>query len=185
MTKLIPLRGKWAVGEHAFTIVDEQDYPRLSAFKWKAKWNGARNNCYAVRNVKIGDSWKTIRMHREVLRLREFDGTDVDHINHNALDNRRENLRTATRSENMLNARVQLHEADCVQCGMRFKRERTTTIPSLCVDCSNGSHSTYLFVDCEGCGETFVDTSGQAQFCSDGCRFAVRRAQRVCYVAAQ
>jgi len=42
-------------------------------------------------------------MHREVLKVK--DNEMIDHINGNGLDNRKENLRLATRSQNMQNSK--------------------------------------------------------------------------------
>jgi hypothetical protein len=51
-----------------------------------------------------GDAKKTILMHRVILKASER--TEVDHINGNKLDNRRENLRVATKSQNLGNQKI-------------------------------------------------------------------------------
>ena len=71
-------------------LVDTDDYDWLSKFSWTL--NQGR---HAQRNG--------IYMHREILGLARGDKREVDHKNGNGLDNRRANLRIATRSENMLN----------------------------------------------------------------------------------
>lgn len=42
-------------------------------------------------------------MHRDILGLKAGDGKEVDHINGNGFDNRRENLRVCSRSKNLCN----------------------------------------------------------------------------------
>jgi hypothetical protein len=88
------------LGEGEFTIVDPDVYYRLGHFKWVISGNGSR--FYAARFIKIGPGKsKMVRMHRELMNFpKDF---LVDHKNCNTLDNRRENLRLATRSQNMYN----------------------------------------------------------------------------------
>jgi hypothetical protein len=80
------------------TIVDDDDYEYLSRFPWRAK--KSRKHWYVVRTAYPGK--RTIRMHREIIK--PDDGLEVDHINGNTLDNRRSNLRAATRQEQQQNA---------------------------------------------------------------------------------
>ena len=78
-------------------LVDDEDYERLSQYKWSAVKQGG--TYYAIRSSK---DRVTIRMHREVLGL-----TDrkifCDHINHNGVDNQKHNLRTCTATQNQHN----------------------------------------------------------------------------------
>lgn len=83
-------------------IVDDEDYEKLSSFKWIIlKSKGTQ---YARCSVKIsfGNS-KYIVMHRMLIDVPP--GMEIDHINHNGLDNRRNNLRIVTREQNTRNAR--------------------------------------------------------------------------------
>lgn len=81
-----------------FAIVDAADYEWLSQFKWYTFQT--RHDSYAARTVRQ-DGPRTILMHRAIMDAPQ--GMDVDHINGNGLDNRRANLRLATRSDNLRN----------------------------------------------------------------------------------
>lgn len=95
---LIPLtRGQVA-------LVDAENYERINAHKWFAKWNPHTRSFYAYRNGPTIDGRREfIAMGREILGLEKGDGKKVDHEDHNMLDNRRGNLRVATQNQNMHN----------------------------------------------------------------------------------
>lgn len=77
-------------------LVDVEDYDELSKYKWYAYRDV--HTYYAGRNVKNACQ---VRMHRQITHCPE--GLEVDHINRNGLDNRKENLRICTRSQNCCN----------------------------------------------------------------------------------
>lgn len=83
---------------HGYAVVDDEFYDELVCWLWKVNPGG-----YACRNIKGGGS---VRMHRQIMGLVPGDGFDVDHINHDILDNRRENLRVVTRAQNLQNRRA-------------------------------------------------------------------------------
>ena len=85
-------------------IVDNGDYTKINKFKWhvlKSK-NGVR---YATTKIKINGIKTSIRMHRIIMGLESFDARQVDHINHDGLDNRKENLRICSKQQNNMNRR--------------------------------------------------------------------------------
>jgi hypothetical protein len=77
-------------------LVDDADYSWLSRHKWHV--TGQSQRPYATRK---GSGGKRIFMHVEIMQPPV--GMQVDHINGNQLDNRRENLRLATHQQNMQN----------------------------------------------------------------------------------
>ena len=78
-----------------FTLVDDQDHEKFSKVKWCV------SNGYTARGVGGRKNRKTLLLHKEIMGTPK--GMDTDHINGDKLDNRRENLRVATRSQNMAN----------------------------------------------------------------------------------
>jgi HNH endonuclease len=83
-------------------IVDDEDYEYLSKVKWQARQNVGKN-WIATRNVRKNCVYSTFYMARIILEAPS--NLEVDHINHDTLDNRRINLRLATRSQNCANRR--------------------------------------------------------------------------------
>lgn len=88
-----------ALKNGGFTLVDDEDFECLSQHSWRKHARG-----YVIRHVK---GMNTIWMHREIKGLPRDDERLVDHINGNKLDNRRENLRIATKSQNCHNQGIQ------------------------------------------------------------------------------
>ena len=75
-------------------LVDDEDFGCLNQFKW--------HFCsgYASRNITIDGKQVQKIMHRLIMNTPE--SMDTHHINHNKLDNRVENLRVCTRSQNQM-----------------------------------------------------------------------------------
>lgn len=75
-------------------IIDKEDIEKVNMYQWHI--DHSRKNIYYAQASYKG---KTIRMHRLILPGKP----QVDHINHNGLDNRKCNLRGATNAENNRN----------------------------------------------------------------------------------
>ncbi len=87
-------------------LVDDEDFKVLNQYNWSAMFQRNTKHYCATRGIRISrKEVKTIYMHRYVLNAPK--GLQVDHINHNPLDNRRINLRLATNSQNQMNGRIQ------------------------------------------------------------------------------
>jgi hypothetical protein len=85
-----------------YALVDQKDFYRVNDLDWIVKED--YDSIYAVHFLKIPEnSSKLISMHRFILNPPE--GIFVDHRNCNGLDNRRDNLRPATRGQNNCNRR--------------------------------------------------------------------------------
>jgi len=180
MAKLIELGGKYAVGDHQFTVVDDDVYDYLNQWRWKAKWNGSHNHIYAVRSIYIDGLCTMVRMHRAILL---YSGPlDIDHRNRDGLDNRRSNLRVVTRKENLANTIVVEREICCRGCKEVFfdKRLLTGSPRVYCSDeCKPSANYIYeakpkAAKTCSHCGEAFETHSPKALFCSEPCSKAAK-----------
>lgn len=78
--------------------VDDEDFDRVSGYKWYAVKYG--NYWYAIAKI----SGKNVLMHR--LLMDPPSDKVIDHINHDGLDNRKINLRVCTISENRRNSKT-------------------------------------------------------------------------------
>jgi hypothetical protein len=82
-------------------LVDRADLELVAAHRWYA--NRFCRTFYATTNIRRDNGCRTtFRMQRLSFPVAE----EVDHINGNGLDNRRANLRAATRAENQCNCRT-------------------------------------------------------------------------------
>ncbi len=92
MAERIPLtRGQ-------FALVDDEDLPLVLGQRWYAN-RSSTGQYYAINGQRLG-------MHRLITNCPK--GLEVDHINHDTLDNRRSNLRVCTHKENMRNGKYAL-----------------------------------------------------------------------------
>lgn len=79
-------------------VVDDEDFDRFSDFKWSALvYRDGRVRAFRTVNRS------SVYLHREIVSARP--GEEVDHRNHNTLDNRKENLRKCSHSQNLANRR--------------------------------------------------------------------------------
>ena len=108
MKKITLVQGK--INQGKVVLVDDWNYDWLNQYKWFARKTG--NNWYAVRNKvvrshsearKMGTSTRhtCIYMHRFIMNAPG--GMDIDHINHNTLNNQKDNLRICSPSQNRMN----------------------------------------------------------------------------------
>jgi hypothetical protein len=93
----IPLCGRGGV-IRAFVMVDAEDVEWAMRYRWSLTAQG-----YATRGTKRAGKQRHFLMHRELLGLDHGDKRECDHRNLNRLDNRRSNLRVATRGQNAQN----------------------------------------------------------------------------------
>jgi hypothetical protein len=114
-----------------FAIVDDADYGGLSQYNWFFNKIG-----YAVKNEPREKRYKNCRktyMHRLILNTEK--GIETDHINGNTLDNRRCNLRLATKSQNAMN--VKSKGGTSKYKGVHFSTRKNKWIAQIVSDCKH------------------------------------------------
>lgn len=120
-------------------IVDEIDSD-LSTQSWGAHRDEARAGTawYAVRRGRMADGCRTARLHRVIVErmigrpLTKQE--EVDHINHNGLDNRRANLRVASHQENMWNRGTHNKNKKSIYRGVTRRGERDMWRARICIN---------------------------------------------------
>lgn len=126
MSKKIGLtRGKYA-------IVDDEDFEEMNKFKWYAQ--KIRKDYYACRtpHLKMEDGKqikKTILMHRAIINCKK--GLIVDHINHDSLDNRKENLRIVSNRQNLQNLKK---SGTSKYPGVRWRADRKRWVSTIYIN---------------------------------------------------
>lgn len=81
-------------GKGKFAWVDDQDYDLVKDYHWHIK---------PGRDCEYAKTSTNLLMHRLILGVTDSK-TDVDHIDHDGLNNRRSNIRVCTRAQNRMNS---------------------------------------------------------------------------------
>lgn len=110
---------KISLSKNNFALVDKENFSSISKFKWH--FASGR----AARKVTINGESHNQFMHRLIMDAPIE--MEVDHINGNSLDNRRSNLRLASRRQNMANIHAQKKNILGLK-GVRFKKDHNKYI---------------------------------------------------------
>jgi hypothetical protein len=84
-----------------FTMVDDEDFDKLSKYKWMATTQ--RKTSYAGRDLSLGGG-KSKRIYMHSILAKTPKGFVTDHIDGNSLNNQKKNLRVCTNAENLRNS---------------------------------------------------------------------------------
>ncbi len=121
----IPLRNK--KGEiNAYTWIDKQYLTECEKYRWYRTGYG-----YAATGV--GPNGKETKLHRFIAQLANIDlSNDIDHEDHNRLNNTIANLRPATRSQNLSNRNFQSNNTSGFK-GVYWYKTRDKWLASICI----------------------------------------------------
>lgn len=84
-----------------FAFIDDEDLDKVKNYTWHA--SKQYNSFYAM--AYLPELKKVVRMHHLIMGSPPK-GYDVDHKNHNGLDNRKFNLRICTHAKNIQNSKL-------------------------------------------------------------------------------
>ena len=88
--------------QNQVALIDDEDFELVSQYTWYAGWDSHTKSYYACTKIKKETGGHTLlQMHRLIMNAQK--GEQVDHINHNTLDNRKSELRICNASENQHN----------------------------------------------------------------------------------
>jgi hypothetical protein len=99
-------------------LVSDEDYEKVNIINWYYRKEG-----YAVGNLKSPSKgiYPKILLHRYIMNAQK--GVQIDHINGNKLDNRRENLRVANASLNKANCGLRSNNKSGYK-GVQYRKDR-------------------------------------------------------------
>jgi hypothetical protein len=104
-------------------LVDDEDFPELSRFKWSYRAERHGKQGYAVRHWKVDGRDRLCYLHRLIMPAPA--GQEVIFLNHDRLDCRQENLRVVTKPEARQHHRVR-SDSQSGTTGVRFNADSST-----------------------------------------------------------
>jgi hypothetical protein len=122
--EILLTREQWA-------IIDVEDLERVQPYKWQASWRKTSKSFCATRTLRFGDVG-----HESLARyiLQAPAHLQVDHVNHDTLDNRKANLRLCTKTENARNIRVGTYPKSSRYKGVNWSKIRSKWRARITVD---------------------------------------------------
>lgn len=145
-------------------VIDAADVPLVDGFNWCAEVNarpdGTIKAVYARRKDYSGLKGKTIHMHRLIAGTP--DGLETDHEDGNGLNNRKTNLRSATKAQNGRNRGKNANNTSGFK-GVSFRKDIGKWMSKIAVDrkqrflgffrCPTAAHFAYVRASADVHGE--------------------------------
>lgn len=121
MTKQIP------IGHGKVALVDDEDYGKVSRFPWRVSKciRCGVEYLYVRAEIWVDGKRHRLSLHRFLMGVLTDKSIEVDHINGDGLDCRRENMRKATRSENAKNRRKHKRSQQSPFKGVQLRQDGT------------------------------------------------------------
>lgn len=103
------------------TFIDDEDENLVSRYSWYA-WKH-RNTYYAATHVRgLNGLQTTVSMHRIIMDAEP--GKEIDHRDHDGLNNQRYNLRQCTRQQNGSNQLKQKRKTTSIYKGVSWNKQK-------------------------------------------------------------
>lgn len=110
-------------------LLDDEDYERIEKDFKNLKWTITKNRNKFYVQKTVND--KHIYLHRYIMNCPK--DKYVDHINHNTLDNRKQNLRITNNADNLRNGEIRVNNKTGVK-GVYFDNKRNKYVANIKVN---------------------------------------------------
>lgn len=114
-----------------FTLVDDEDFEYLNQWKWHIANGYVKRTQYLKGDKKELRKRTTIQMHRVIMNTPI--GMETDHRDGNKLNNQKNNLRFATRSQNMMNIGLRKDNVSGIK-GVSWNKRDKKWQPQICIN---------------------------------------------------
>lgn len=112
-------------------IIDDEDFVKVDQYTWHINTPPSSKTSYVMANIS---KKVKIKLHRFLLNVTNSK-IQIDHINGNGLDNRKENLRLVTNAQNSRNkSKYITTNSTSKYKGVFFCKQRNKWVAQICLD---------------------------------------------------
>lgn len=114
------------LNHNKYALIDDDQFSKISEYKWSymTVYKGITNIGYVYTSTCHKNKKSKIYLHRLIMNAPK--NTQVDHINHDTLDNRKINLRICTNAQNQFNQKVHTFKKSSKYKGVFFHKQSST-----------------------------------------------------------
>lgn len=113
--------------QNQFALVDDEDYAKVNQYNWHAEYNKGTKSFYA--STTDNSKKRSIQMHCLIMG-----STYVDHIDHDTLNNQKDNLRNCNHSQNGANRQKQAKKTSSQYKGVYWNKTNKKWVAHIRVD---------------------------------------------------